>query len=111
MSFTTEVKDELSRVLPTCSHCDAVQLAALIRIEGTLLMQGSGKSRLEIATDSPQVARFVIKSLHDQFNLKTDLTMRRSVLHKTPNWLIEVPYQPGLLEALEKLGVMNSEGL
>lgn len=58
MSFTTEVKDELSRVLPTCSHCDAVQLAALIRIEGTLLMQGSGKSRLEIATDSPQVARF-----------------------------------------------------
>ena len=74
-------------------------------------MQGSGKSRLEIATDSPQVARFVIKSLHDQFNLKTDLTMRRSVLHKTPNWLIEVPYQPGLLEALEKLGVMNSEGL
>lgn len=111
MSFTTEVKDELSRVLPTCSHCDAVQLAALIRIEGTLLMQGSGKSRLEIATDSPQVARFVIKSLHDQFNLKTDLTMRRSVLHKTPNWLIEVPYQSGLLEALEKLGVMNSEGL
>lgn len=94
-----------------CSHCDIAQLAALVRIEGTLLMKGGGRATLEIATDTPQVARFVIKSLHDSFSLKTDLTMRRSVLHKTPNWLIEVPYQPGFTEALTALGVLNDEGL
>ena len=36
MSFTSEVKDELSRVEPTCSRCDKAELFALIRIEGTL---------------------------------------------------------------------------
>ena len=79
---------------PTCSHCDAATLAALIRIEGSIFFNGPGKFRLEISTDVPQVARFIIRTLHSRYALKTDLTMRRSVLHKTPNWLIEVPTQP-----------------
>lgn len=111
MSFTTEVKEELSRVAPTCSHCENATLAALIRIEGTLLMKGQGRYALEIATDSPVVARFIIKALHESYHLTTDLTMRRSVLHKTPNWLIEVPMQPGLNEALLSLGVLGQEGI
>ena len=111
MSFTTEVKEELSRVEPVCSHCDAATLAALIRIEGTILLAGPGKFRLEISTDAPQVARFIIRALHGRYQLKTDLTMRRSVLHKTPNWLIEVPTQPGLDEALRDLGILGEEGL
>lgn len=111
MSFTTEVKEELSRVEPICSHCDAATLAALIRIEGTIFVNGPGRYRLEISTDVPQVARFIIRALHGMYALKTDLTMRRSVLHKTPNWLIDVPTQPGLTEALRDLGVLNDEGL
>lgn len=111
MSFTTEVKEELSRVEPTCSHCDAATLAALIRIEGSILLNGPGHFRLEISTDAPQVARFIIRALHEMYQLKTDLTMRRSVLHKTPNWLIEVPSQPGLNEALRDLGILGEEGL
>ncbi len=110
MSFTAEVKEELSRVEPVCSHCISATLAALIRIEGTLLLSGMGRYRLEIATDTPVVARFVIKALHDIFGLKTDLTMRRSVLHKTPNWLIEVQNQKGLNTALRILGVLDKEG-
>ncbi len=111
MSFTTEVKEELSRVEPFCSHCESAMLAALIRIEGTLLVNGPGKYRLEIATDAPVVARFIIKSLHGRYALKTDLTMRRSVLHKTPNWLIEVANQEGLDEALRDLGILSDAGL
>ena len=111
MSFTAEVKEELSHVQPTCSHCDAATLAALIRIEGTIFLNGPGHFRLEISTDVPQVARFIISALHNMYALKTDLTMRRSVLHKTPNWLIDVPAQPGLNEALSELGIIGEGGL
>lgn len=111
MSFTAEVKEELSRVEPTCSHCDAATLSALIRIEGSILFSGPGRFRLEISTDVPQVARFIIRALHGMYALKTDLTMRRSVLHKTPNWLIDVPTQPHLTEALYDLGIIGKEGL
>lgn len=111
MSFTAEVKEELSHVEPTCSHCDAATLAALIRIEGTIFLSGPGHFRLEISTDVPQVARFIISALHSMYSLKTDLTMRRSVLHKTPNWLIDVPAQPGLNETLKELGIVGESGL
>ena len=94
-----------------CSHCDRALLAALIRIEGTLLISGQGMYRLEIATDAPSVARLSWRLLHEVYNLRTELTTRRSVLHKTPNYLIDVPSQNGLAEALRDMGVLGPNGL
>lgn len=111
MSFTSDVKDELTRVAPECSHCDKAVLAALVRIEGTLLLSGGRGYRLEIATEISSVARLIIRLLHGIYSLKTELTVRRSVLHKTPNYLITVPAQAGLEEALHDLGVLGNHGL
>ena len=110
MSFTSDVKEELAHVPPECSHCERATLAALVRIEGTLLVSGPGAYRMEVATDVPGVARLVTRLLHALYHLKTELTMRRSVLHKTPNFLIEVPDQPRLAAALADLGVLSPEG-
>ena len=111
MSFTSDVKDELTRVPPECSHCDKAVLAALVRIEGTLLLSGGRGYRLEIATEISSVARLIIRLLHGIYDLKTELTVRRSVLHKTPNYLITVPTQTGLEDALHDLGVLGDHGL
>lgn len=111
MSFNTDVKDELARVAPTCSHCERALLAALIRIEGTLFISGQGRYRLEVATDAPPVARLAWRLLHETYGLRTELTTRRSVLHKTPNYLIDVASQDGLAEALHDMGVLGESGL
>lgn len=111
MSFTSDVKEELTRVEPTCSHCNRAQLAAIVRIEGTLFFSGKDRYRVEVATDTPSVARLVIRLLHELYSLKTELTVRRSVLHQTPNYLINLPAQPGLNEALQDLGVLADDGL
>ena len=111
MSFTSEVKEELTRVEPTCSHCDRAQLAAVMRIEGTLFYSGKDRYRVEVATDAPSVARLVIRLIHELYGLKTELTVRRSVLHQTPNYLINLPVQPGLSEALRDLGILAEDGL
>ncbi len=110
MSFTAQVKEELSHVEAVCSHCDKAVLAALVRIEGTLFVSGKNRYRVEVATDAPSVARQVIKLLHELYKLKTNLTVRRSVLHKTPNYLIECPAQPQLAAALKDMGVLSDEG-
>lgn len=111
MSFNSEVKEEFARIAPQCSHCERALLAALIRIEGTLFISGQGKYRLEIATDTPSVARLAWHLLHENYELHTELTTRRSVLHKTPNYLIDVPAQDGLVEALHDMGVLSETGL
>ncbi len=109
MSFTSEVKDELSRIEPTCSRCDRAELSALIRIEGTLSISGEGP-RLELATETASVARTAIRLLHSVYELATNLTVRRSILHKTHNYLITVPPQMGLTDALRDMGILGDTG-
>ena len=111
MSFNSDVKEELARIGPTCSHCERALLAALIRIEGTLFISGHGRYRLEVVTDAPSVARLSWRLLHEGYQLRTELTTRRSVLHKTPNYLIDVPAQDGLNEALADMGVIRDGAL
>jgi DNA-binding protein WhiA len=111
VSFTAEVKDELSRIEPKRSCCSKAELAALVRVEGTLHISGPDRYRLEVATETAPVARTVIKLLHGLYGLKTELTVRRSVLHKTNNYLITVPTQPKLGVALGELGVLGEGGL
>jgi DNA-binding protein WhiA len=107
MSFTAEVKDELSRLLPEHALCRKAELSALIRIQGRL----SGSYRLEIATELAPVARVAVRLLHGIYQLKTEVTTRRSVLHKTYNYLITVPAQLGLEEAIRDMGILSDSGL
>lgn len=110
MTFTADVKEELSRIPPTCKHCEKATLAALVRTEGTLYLSGPDRYRIEVSTDSASVGRLVLKLLHGLYGLKTELVIRRSVLHKTPNYLINIPSQEKLREALFDMGIINAEG-
>lgn len=106
MSFTAEVKDELSRVEGTCPECDVAELAAMVRVCGALSFRGSGNYAIRVSTETGAVARTVIRLAHTIFDLETTLTVRRSNLHKTRNYLIEIPEQKGLEQALIKMGVL-----
>lgn len=107
MSFTAEVKDELSRKEIDCSGCRRSELSALVRIEGRL----SANYRLDITTETAAVARCTVRLIHELYQLKTEITTRRSVLHKSYNYLIVVPPQPGLKRALVDLGIISPQGL
>ena len=107
MSFAGEIRDELARVEPECEGCKLAELSALIRIEGRL----SASYRLELTTETASVARRIVGLVHDVFGLKTEITTRRSVLHKSYNYLITIPAQIGLEDALRSLGILSDEGL
>ncbi len=110
MSFTAEVRDELSRCTAECAYCDVATLAALVRVCGTLSIAGAGHYQLQIATETGAVARTMIELTHRILKLKTDFTVRRSNLHKVRNYLIVLPDQPDLEKALVLLGVLDRRG-
>ena len=110
MSFTAEVRDELSRIEPPKSCCARAEFGALMRLQGTLTMSGGGRYRVEVATESAPVARKVIGLAHQVYDLKTELTVRKSVLHRTNNYLITIPTQPKLAVALDELGMIGGSG-
>ncbi len=107
MSFAGEVRDELARVEPNCDGCKVAELSALVRIAGRL----SANYRLEITTETASVARRIVSLVHAVFGLKTETTTRRSTLHKSYNYLITVPSQIGLEQALRDMGILSKEGL
>lgn len=106
MSFTAEVKDELARVGGSCPECDVAELAALVRVCGALSFHGSGAYSIRVSTETGAVARTVIRLAHEVFDLDTSLTVRRSNLHRSRNYLIEIPEQKGLEHALIRMGVL-----
>ncbi|MCI5949903.1 MAG: DNA-binding protein WhiA [Parolsenella sp.] len=106
MSFTAEVKDELARVGGSCPECAVAELAALVRVCGALSFHGSGAYSIRVSTETGAVARTVIRLAHEVFDLDTSLTVRRSNLHKSRNYLIEIPEQKGLEQALIRMGVL-----
>ena len=106
MSFTAEVKDELSRVDGEVPECALAELSALMRVCGTLSFYGSGRYAVRIATETGSVARTAMRLVHRRLDLETSLTVRRSVQRKTRNYLIEIPDQPGLAEDLVSLGIL-----
>ena len=106
MSFTAQVKDELSRVEGDCELCAYAQLFAITRVCGTLSFHGPGRYSVRVATETGAVARTMIKLTHELFDLETPLTVRHSNLHKTRNYLIEVPEQDELEADLERLGIL-----
>jgi len=108
MSFTAEVKEELARVEPRGECCPRAELSALLRVEGTLHYSGGGRVRLEVATETTPVARRIVKLLHGVYDLKTEITVRRSVLHKSNNYLITVIDQTALMPALIGLGIVDA---
>lgn len=109
MSFTAEVRDELARCEPSCEYCDLATLAALARVCGTLVA-GSGGYRLQVATETGAVARTMIGLTHKILKLKTEFTVRKSVLHRVRNYLIVLPDQPDLEKALVLLGILDRQG-
>ena len=108
MSFTAEVRDELSRVSTRRECCARAALSALIRFDGALTVSAGNTWRLELVTESAPVARAIIGLAHSVGGLKTELTSRRSVLHKTYSYLITVPSQARLEPTLRMLGLFES---
>jgi hypothetical protein len=109
MSFTAEVKEELARVESAKPCCAKAELSALVRVEGALHYAGNQRFRLEIATETAPVARKTIKLLHSTYDLRTELTVRRSVLHRSNNYLITIVNQPALVDALKDLGILDAD--
>ncbi len=106
MSFTAEVKDELSRIDGGDATCALAELSALMRVCGTLSFRGTGRYSIRIATETGSVARTAMRLVHNYLDLQTMLTVRKSVQRKTRNYLIEIPEQERLGDDLVTLGIL-----
>ncbi len=79
MSFSSGIKEELSRHLGNARHCRIAEIAAIINISGQIeFNEVSNKYGIKVHTENPTVARKYFTLLKKTFNIKVEVVMRRS---------------------------------
>ena len=79
MSFSLEVKEELSRHIGSSRHCRLAEIAAIIEGAGFIRQSDSGEVTLYLQDDNPLVVRKFFTLLKKAFNIGT------SILESVPN--------------------------
>lgn len=91
MSFSSDVKDELIKVLPGDSHCRIAELSALIKFYGRI--EYSPELRLMLSTDNQAALRKCFTLLSKTFNIKTSISQEEINKPKTYVELSENDYE------------------
>lgn len=82
MSFSVNVKNELSRCISPARHCQIAEIAAIIGICGKVYISEIDRIRLSIQTENIAVARKYFTLLKKSFNINIDVSIRRNTLLK-----------------------------
>ncbi|MCG8401878.1 MAG: DNA-binding protein WhiA [Firmicutes bacterium] len=111
MSFSLVTKNELARVTARKHCCRIAELAALVKMDGSLQISGR-KISLHLLNHNAAVARKLFKLLKELYGVQAEVLVKKKMrLHKNNVYLVRVPTQQGLEEMLVGLGMLDEEGL
>ncbi|HIS32087.1 MAG TPA: DNA-binding protein WhiA [Candidatus Limivivens intestinipullorum] len=79
MSFSSEVKEELSRQISPARHCQIAEIAAIISMCGRVSITAGDQYALKIHTENLYVARKYFTLLKKTFNISTEIAVRQNV--------------------------------
>lgn len=110
MSFSTQTKNELARVFPESKGTKLAELAALIRMSGTIQLAGFKKLNFKISTENAAIARKHFKLLKGLFGVNTEVTVQKSNnLKKNNMYVMLITYEMGANDILEQLEILRRE--
>lgn len=82
MSFSSEVKEELSRRIPEQDHCSIAELSAMIGICGQISISEDDQYQLIFQTENVAVARKYFTLLKKTFNIEAEIRIRKNTYLK-----------------------------
>lgn len=79
MSFSGDIKDELSRQKPGARHCRLAEIAAILSMCGGVAVSARDEFCLKIQTENLSVARKYFTLLKKTFNIRVELSIRQNM--------------------------------
>ena len=92
MSFSSDVKEELARIISNSRHCSLAELSAIIGLNGKLYFnEKNDEYTLRLTTENIGVARKYFTIIKKTFNIVTDISIKNNVyLKKTRTYTISI---------------------
>lgn len=109
MSFSGNVKEELSRQVSPARHCQLAELSALISMCGSVVITSRETFRLKIHTEKLSVARKCFTLLEKTFNIRTDISIRRNLEKGSVTYLLMVKDHENALRVLQATKLITEE--
>lgn len=78
MSFSTETKEELARILPDQQCCQMAELSGILSSAGSIELNGSHHIRIHLTTENPSTARKIFKLIKFVFSVNTEIQVRQT---------------------------------
>ena len=79
MSFSGDIKEELSRQKPGARHCRLAEIAAILSMCGGVAVSARDEFCLKIQTENLSVARKYFTLLKKTFNIRVELSIRQNM--------------------------------
>ena len=96
MSFSSKVKEELSRQLSPARHCQIAEIAAILSLCGRIQISENNRYRVKIHTENEAVARKYFTLLKKTFNIRIDVSIRQGIgNHKNRTCTVAVTHHEG----------------
>jgi len=111
MSFSSRVKEELSRQMSTARHCQIAELAAIISLCGRVHIDEEEHYSIRIHTENVAVARKYFTLLKKAFNIGADISIRRNAfLKKNRTYTVMVREHEDAVRVLEAAKLLDEHG-
>ena len=78
MSFSSEVKEELSEQIASGRHCRLAEIAAILSLCGKIVITENDRYCVKIQTENLAVARKYFTLLRKTFNIRAEVSVRKS---------------------------------
>lgn len=101
MSFSGNVKEELSHQIAQARHCQIAELAALISMCGAVVITPGEKYRIKIHTEKIAVARKCFTLVTKTFNIRTDISVRRNLEKGSETYMLVIREHEDALRILQ----------
>ena len=91
MTFSSKIKDELSRTEIIDKDSAQAEIAALVRTTGYISLKGFSKMEIEFSTENAAVARRIFKLLKVAYDISTQVSVEKTNrLKKHNNYIIKI---------------------
>lgn len=91
MSFSSDVKEELSKQISTARHCQIAEIAAIITLCGEVQMDDHQQFRISVRTENAILARKYFTLLKKTFKISVDINARENPgMKKNHVYVVEI---------------------
>lgn len=107
MSFSSKVKEELSRHIGSGRHCRIAEIAAIINICGKIKVNNNDIT-IKVQTENAAVARKYFTLLKKTFNINVEVLIRKSTqLKKSRVYVMYITNTEIALKILKAIGIVE----